>query len=678
MQLQLSLTLADDLYDLLLMRGHPLDFLDAAQRILALQGAPPELCRQVMDTLVSEDRRFCWSSPTSIGLIDWRLADPDLAEVTFVAIDLETTGTRPGDGRITEIGAVRIEGLREVRHFETLVNPLRPIPPIVTEITGITQRMVLDAPRIEEVIPHFLDFLQGAVIVGHNAAFDLSFLNYELARLKSKRLGDGAIDTINLARRLAPGLPNYRLATVAEALGAPTLTYHRALPDAQATAHVFLTLVGRLQEQGVTRLNQARSFVDRGHKPDRQKLALTQDLPRRPGVYLFLDGDDQILYVGRADCLRDRVRSYFLTNTQHPRRVRQALRRLEHVAWEETGSPLHAAVREQELILQHRPPCNVYGRRPENYVYIKAGGRHGLRLYLSKRPTRLSASFRAPQDTSKVQAPKQEMGRSLVLGPFRSRKRAQAALELLHRCYPLRRCRGKAFAASCIHIETGRCLAPCLNHDRREANDRLVVKLMQWLSGESPAGIDDPLKLGRNLMQTLAQQQRFEEAEEVRQALEDLAAVRRSYWALAQARSLKLAVLSPDGDRSQPVVHLDLIWEGLLHASVTLDDSSAPLQIGRLVRSVPRSPDESQPDKYAVGEGLADEGLAHRGREEWVAAAVVQEQLDVLLAVRRWLLDTPQATAVPLPVALTHEERVELWRQQLSERVQDLLGERPA
>ena len=117
--------------------------------------------------------------------------------------------------------------------FETLINPHRPIPLKVVEITGITPQMVVGAPRIEEVLPHFLDFLDGAVIVAHNALFDLGFLNYELTRLKGRRLGDGAIDTVLLARQMAPGLPNYKLGTVSEALGSPVASCHRALADAQ-------------------------------------------------------------------------------------------------------------------------------------------------------------------------------------------------------------------------------------------------------------------------------------------------------------------------------------------------------------------------------------------------------------------------------------------------------------
>jgi DNA polymerase III epsilon subunit family exonuclease len=236
MQLQLSLRVADQLHETLLVRGEPLDALEAARLLVASDNAPAPLCHEILTALVGQDRRFCWDAGRTglLSLCRWESPDPDLADVPFVALDLETTGARAGANKITEIGAVRIEGFREVRQFGTLVNPLRPIPPMITHITGITQEMVADAPRIEEVIPDLLEFLEGAVVVAHNASFDVGFLNYELERLKGRRLGDGAIDTLPLARALAPGLPNYRLQTVAEALGAPVVACHRALADARA------------------------------------------------------------------------------------------------------------------------------------------------------------------------------------------------------------------------------------------------------------------------------------------------------------------------------------------------------------------------------------------------------------------------------------------------------------
>lgn len=624
------------------MSGEPLDFMEAARRLLALGEGPPLLCREIMNTLTVEDQRFCWTSPATIGLLDSKLADPDLADVAFVVVDIETTGARPGTSKITEIGAVRIEGLRQVGVFETLVNPQRPIPSKIIEITGITPRMVLSAPRIEQVMPHFLDFARDAVVVGHNAAFDLGFLNYELSRLKGRRLGDGAIDTVKLSRRMAPGLPNHRLATVAQALGSSVTDFHRALPDAQATADIFLVLIGRLQEIGITRLYEARSHIDPTHRRDRHKLALTRDIPRAPGAYLFRDEDDQVLYVGKADSLRDRVRSYFLSNVDHSRRIRQALRRLHHVDWEETGSPLEAVVREQQLILEHRPPCNVFGRRPENYVYIKAARRgRGLRLYLSGRPG----------------------GAIAALGPFRGRSRVAAALDLIHRCYPIRRCAGTTAAESCLFLQTGACLAPCTADETGLAeHDSLVSSLLSWIMGESslpPAETPgrpspDPPAQATTLMRRLASQHRYEEAKQVRDAIEDLGALRRSYRALAQASGLRCMVMWPLSSDGTPRVRLDLIWDGFLRESVSVTPADASLHVGRLVRSLTAEEDVPVPGKGPV--------------------AVAQNQLDLLLAVRRWLLDTPEATVVMPPAGSCSARALEVWRTQALEKLSQMLS----
>lgn len=657
MQLQLSLTLADDLYDLLVMSGEPADFMQVACRLLSLTEAPEPLCRRIMDTLVTDDRRFVWSSPNTIGLCDWRFTDPDLADVAFVVIDLETTGTRPGAGKITEIGAVRIEGLAQVATFETLVNPQRPIPRVIIELTGITPQMLLGAPRIEEVMPHLLDFIDGAVVVAHNSSFDLGFLNYELARLRGRRLGDGAIDTVPLSRSAVPGLSNHKLGTVAEALGSPVAANHRALADALATAHVFLTCVGRLQERGVTRLDELRTHIDPSHRRDRHKLALTRDIPRTPGAYLFLDDEGNVLYVGKANQLRDRVRSYFLSNVDHSRKVRQAVRRLRKVEWEATGSPLRAVVREQELILAHRPTCNVFGRRPENYCYVKLGGRgNGLRLYSSDRPGNPTKTC-APRN-QEAGAPARPAGQ--VVGPFRGRSRVSAALRLLHRTFPVRQCRSTSQNGPCLFGQTERCLAPCsVDGLSLLAHDQLAADLLDWLEGGAAPALGDPLERARHRMERLAAQQRYEEAQEVRDALDGLITMRGSYAALREAHETRVAVLWLDESAdSDPSLHVDLVWRGLPHSSATVTASTAAVEIGRMVRSLP-----------------IDATTAHESKSEHVA--VPQDQLDLLLAVRRWVLDAPSSSLVRFPGDAEPPARYEAWRQEILRASLALLRELP-
>jgi DNA polymerase-3 subunit epsilon len=409
-------------------------------------------------------------------------------------------------------------------------------------------------------------------VVAHNACFDVGFLNYELRRLKGRQLGEGAFDTLPLARALAPGLPNYRLGTVAEALDAPVAACHRALADAQAAGHVFITLVGRMQEQGITRLSEARSFANPNARGSVEKLRLTRDIPRSPGAYHFLDKDGRILYVGKADRLRERVRSHFVANSNPARKVRQAIRLVEKIEWDETFTPLEAVVREQELILQHRPPCNLHGSRPENYTYLKlADSKMGLHLYTTTRGPR-SPDTRPDGLVLRSRRP-------LLLGPFRGRSRLTGALELLQRTYPIRRCPQHTDGRPCVRAEAGRCLGPCAGDQAvRTQHDSLVAGLVEWLAGNTHATIPDPEERMDSLVRALSKQRRYEDAQEVRDAWDDLVSIRRSYASLVEARNLSFITLWPlEHEEDQAEARLNLVWRGKLlrQVSITRDNAGS-------------------------------------------------------------------------------------------------------
>ena len=142
-----------------------------------------------------------------------------LHQVTFCVIDLETTGGSPADCEITEVGAVKVRGGEVLGSLQTLVNPGAAIPPSITVLTGITEAMVLPAPRIEEVLPSLVEFVGDAVIVGHNVRFDISFLHAALERTGRPRFANAVVDTCALARRLVRDeVPNCRLGTLADRL----------------------------------------------------------------------------------------------------------------------------------------------------------------------------------------------------------------------------------------------------------------------------------------------------------------------------------------------------------------------------------------------------------------------------------------------------------------------------
>lgn len=178
---------------------------------------------------------------------------------TFVVFDLETTGFSPVSNRIIEIGAVRVvDGVIRER-FSSFVNPQVPIPFRIEELTGINDNMVLDAPPIEDVLPQFLEFCQDAVMVAHNASFDMSFIEENCRRMGIEKEYT-SVDTVALARVLMPQLNRYKLDTVAKALHISLANHHRAVDDAGCTAEIFVKFIEMLNERGLSDLDGVNSI----------------------------------------------------------------------------------------------------------------------------------------------------------------------------------------------------------------------------------------------------------------------------------------------------------------------------------------------------------------------------------------------------------------------------------
>ena len=169
---------------------------------------------------------------------------------SFVVFDIETTGFSPLTCRIIEIGAVRVEKGVITDRFSTFVNPKVPIPYRIEQLTSINDAMVMDAPDIETILPKFLEFCQGAVMVAHNADFDMSFI---IENCKRQGISDDFtyIDTVGMARFLLPALNRFKLDTVAKAVGVSLAHHHRAVDDAACTADIFVKFVEMLRERDI-------------------------------------------------------------------------------------------------------------------------------------------------------------------------------------------------------------------------------------------------------------------------------------------------------------------------------------------------------------------------------------------------------------------------------------------
>ena len=371
--MQLRLDAADRLVELVEERRGPVLADEAARRLFALRSAPVALARSLLEDVVEADARLAWNGD-AVGLARPLGGDLRLEQATYVVVDLETTGLRPGSAQICEIGAVRVKDLELEAEFATLVDPGMPLGPGVEALTGLSNRQLRGAPPPALAVHRFLQFAGDSVLVAHNARFDLAFLDRETARLTGSRLAAPVVDTVALARRLLAGrIPRASLAQLSWFLGTSVQPCHRALPDAQATAEVLLALIGLAQERGAETVADLAALAATRTRRVWDKRRLAFGAPQRPGVYLFHDRNDEVLYVGCARDLRARLRSYFRSERLRPA-VEAAVGAAERIEWRVLGSELEAALNELRLIRELRPPANARVSRPERHVWLRRRG----------------------------------------------------------------------------------------------------------------------------------------------------------------------------------------------------------------------------------------------------------------------------------------------------------------
>ncbi|MFD3705144.1 DEDD exonuclease domain-containing protein [Nocardia sp. NPDC058658] len=315
--------------------------------------------------------------------------DTPLYATTFVVVDLETTGTSPDGDAITEIGAVKVRGGEVLGEFATLVNPGYAIPPAIVQITGISTAMVYGAPRIAEVLPGFMEFAAGAVLVAHNARFDTAFLKAAAARQDIAWPNPQVLCTVKLARRVLTRdeAPSAKLGVLARILGASVTPTHRALDDARATVDVLHALIARVGNQGVHSLTELLDYLPGVTGTQRAKRTFATDLPASPGVYLFRGPSDEVLYIGTAVNLRRRVRNYF-TGSETRGRMKEMVAlatRVDHVV---CAHGLEAGVRELRLLAAHAPPYNRRSKFPKRGWWLTLSDEAFPRLTAVRTPSR--------------------------------------------------------------------------------------------------------------------------------------------------------------------------------------------------------------------------------------------------------------------------------------------------
>jgi DNA polymerase III subunit epsilon len=273
----------------------------------------------------------------------------------YAIVDIETTGGYAANHRITEIAIYHHDGARITDEFHTLINPGRKIPHFITGLTGITSKMVEEAPAFEDMAEEIFSWLSNRIFVAHNAQFDYSFLKKEFEGVnmnwQTKKLC-----TVRLSRKIIPGLESYSLGRLAESLGIKIPERHRAGGDAKATAKIFSILLQR-DNSGVIEKALKRNSGETILPPNLPKEDFDK-LPAKAGVYYFLDAHGQVIYVGKALNIKKRIAGHFTGEAREWNRS-NIRNEIHHITYELTGSELIALILESQEIRRLWPKYNL-------------------------------------------------------------------------------------------------------------------------------------------------------------------------------------------------------------------------------------------------------------------------------------------------------------------------------
>lgn len=293
----------------------------------------------------------------------------------YAIIDIETTGGRADREKITEIAIILHDGEKIIDEWETLINPERAIPYNITQITGITDGMVADAPKFFEVAKKIVEMTEGAIFVAHNVRFDYGFIREEFRRLGFTYMRK-QLCTVRLSRKAFPGLKSYALGNLIKHFGIKVNARHRAMADTAATVELLEMIFQKEQTE-----DDVIDMINLGVKESKLPVNITMEklheLPEETGVYYFLDKDQNVMYVGKSINIKKRIVEHFTSKTDKAYKLQ---RYVHDITYEITGSELVALLFESHEIKRLLPPINKAQRsRFFPYVLFEYENQNGYR-----------------------------------------------------------------------------------------------------------------------------------------------------------------------------------------------------------------------------------------------------------------------------------------------------------
>lgn len=299
----------------------------------------------------------------------------------YAILDIETTGGKYNEEGITEIAIYRFDGQQVTDRFISLINPEQPIQPFVVNLTGINNEMLRNAPKFYEIAKRIVEITQDCILVAHNAKFD-----YRILRTEFRRLGfeyeRKSLCTVELSKKLIPGLPSYSLGKLVRSLGIPLSDRHRAAGDAQATIKLFKMLLVKDVEKDILKEHVRK---EPKKSMDTKLVFILEELPSETGVYYFHDENGEIIYVGKSRNIKKRVNQHFTNDNPKSKEMQK---KVASVSYERTGNELIALLKENQEIKQIKPKYNRALKRDifshalyhfvddQGYINFKIGRSH--------------------------------------------------------------------------------------------------------------------------------------------------------------------------------------------------------------------------------------------------------------------------------------------------------------
>lgn len=487
-----------------------------------------------------------------------------LDNTTFIVCDVETTGMSAVHNRITEIALIKIRDEEIIETYTTLINPGQHIPYGITQLTGITNEDVFDKPSFSEISDKVFKFIndknaEEIIFTGHNVNFDFSFLSESFKRLeKPVYINYKTLCTCKLARRLLKSLKSKSLGNVANHLGIKIRKKHRAYDDTLATAKILIHFLKELYEDfeietsdEILKFQNSKIFNENNRPAALKRVNIVlKDIPKEPGVYYMRSSSNEIIYIGKAKCLKDRVSSYFRHNDNISFKIRKLLTSVRKVEFNITDSELSALILESKMIKKYKPRFNTAIKRFRFHPFLKFDVQNEF--------PKLNSVYEIENDGA------------YYYGPFMSKGTVRYISKEIYDKYQLRKCEDKTIKAkvtnsNCLYFDIGKCEAPCnLTIQPQQYRDE-VNKVHRYIISEGSNSVTGRL---RNQMNRFSDNEDFENAALYRDRLNDIQRVMSYQKVITSAINNKRIIIKCDNENKR---ELFFIQNGKLVKTITLD-----------------------------------------------------------------------------------------------------------